>query len=721
MSDGDYDYLIKFLALGDSGVGKTSFLYQYTDGKFNSKFITTVGIDFRERRVVYNSTGPDGSSGKGQKIHMQLWDTAGQERFRSLTTAFFRDAMGFLLLFDLTNEQSFLNVRNWMSQLQIHAYCESPDVVLCGNKCDLSDQRAVSEEEARELAEKYGIPYFETSAANGQNVSQAVDVLLDLIMKRMERCVDKSWIPDGTVRANGPTHTDISEGSERSKCASRPCITSTPVTARPALRKTRNSLRLDREVKFNITDVTPPVVTSTNPVRDDKTEDAVVGLVATPPKQHTVTFKLDAAVEPTLDPSASSPVGKSPRAVTGKGKAKKAKYAPAVEPLQEGEEVTDTTGKKWKLVKLLSQSTTELVYEVSQTVSRPTSKESAHILKLGAKDGRIFNEQNFLQRAAKPASVDKWIKQNKMDFLGIPSCAGFGLHADSHRFLIFPNMGQSLQSVMEEADDLLSEKVVLQLACRILDVLQYIHSNEYVHADLSAENVYIKPGQKSQVYLVGYCHAFRYCPGGQHVEYREASRTPHEGTVELIGLDAHKGAAPSRRSDLQSLGYCMLRWHTGTLPWAALTHPDQIATQKQRYMEDVPALLSHCFGKKRVSSELNLNYINKIAILSKLFADIFSVSVCHAVGAFQTYLTTAMALQYSEQPDYSTLKAGLSAALLQLGGSVEQPLNFWVYSRFGSDFMSTARRYESSDKHHMLMKSFPPPTSSERARSCTLI
>ncbi|CAI5793064.1 ras-related protein Rab-27A isoform X1 [Podarcis lilfordi] len=187
MSDGDYDYLIKFLALGDSGVGKTSFLYQYTDGKFNSKFITTVGIDFREKRVVYRSNGPDGISGRGQRIHLQLWDTAGQERFRSLTTAFFRDAMGFLLLFDLTNEQSFLNIRNWMSQLQTHAYCENPDVVLCGNKSDLEEQRVVKEEDAKELAEKHGIPYFETSAANGANVSKAIETLLDLIMKRMER------------------------------------------------------------------------------------------------------------------------------------------------------------------------------------------------------------------------------------------------------------------------------------------------------------------------------------------------------------------------------------------------------------------------------------------------------------------------------------------------------------------------------------------------------
>ncbi|XP_018523396.1 inactive serine/threonine-protein kinase VRK3 isoform X1 [Lates calcarifer] len=486
-----------------------------------------------------------------------------------------------------------------------------------------------------------------------------------------------------------------SPSSEPRESNAHACTTSTPVTARPALRKTRNSLRLDREIKFNIKDVTPPVVPSTN----DKTEDNGVGVHISPPKQHSVTFKLDAEVQPRLETSSSpviksprtvrgkaklfspvvkqveegkkltdktsgkaegltvdgftvavspvsSPISRSPLKVTGKSKSKKAKHAPTVEPLQEGEEVTDTAGKKWKLMKLLSQSTTEIIYEVLQTNSRSSSKEANHVLRLGAKDGRIFNEQNFLQRAAKPASVDKWIRQNKMDFLGIPSCVGFGPHADSYRFLIFPNMGQSLQSVIEEEDGFLSEKAVLHLACRLLDVLQYIHSNEYVHADINAENIYIKPGQTSQVYLVGYCHAFRYCPGGQHVEYREASRTPHEGTMEFISLDVHKGAAPSRRSDLQSLGYCMLRWHTGTLPWTTLTQPDQVVAQKQRYMEDVPALLSHCFGKTRVSS------------------------------AFQTYLTAVMALQYSEQPDYTALKAGLSAALLQMGGSLEQPLSF---------------------------------------------
>lgn len=218
---GEYDYLIKFLALGDSGVGKTSFLYQYTDGTFNSKFISTVGIDFREKRVVHRPKGSDNTA-RGQRVHLQLWDTAGQERFRSLTTAFFRDAMGFLLLFDLTNEQSFLNIRNWMTQLQMHAYCENPDIVLCGNKSDLEEQKVISDERAKEVAEKFGLPYFETSAKTGSNIDKAIECLLDNVMLRMERSVDKSQFPGAMVaHGNGKgLPMEVDEASEaKSNCA----------------------------------------------------------------------------------------------------------------------------------------------------------------------------------------------------------------------------------------------------------------------------------------------------------------------------------------------------------------------------------------------------------------------------------------------------------------------------------------------------------------------
>ncbi|CAF2817625.1 unnamed protein product [Rotaria sp. Silwood2] len=183
----EYDYLIKFLALGDSGVGKTTFLYQYTDAQFNPKFISTVGIDFREKRVVYRPKTPPNA--KPYRIHLQLWDTAGQERFRSLTTAFFRDAMGFILMFDLTSEQSFLNVRNWLAQLQCHAYCEDPDVILVGNKADREDARVVSLTRAQELADKYSLPYIETSAFTAQNVKETIETLLDRVMIRMETTI----------------------------------------------------------------------------------------------------------------------------------------------------------------------------------------------------------------------------------------------------------------------------------------------------------------------------------------------------------------------------------------------------------------------------------------------------------------------------------------------------------------------------------------------------
>ncbi|CAG9864257.1 unnamed protein product [Phyllotreta striolata] len=199
----EYDYLIKFLTLGDSGVGKTSFLYQYTDGVFHSKFISTVGIDFREKRMLFQSKG------RNHRIHLQLWDTAGQERFRSLTTAFYRDAMGFLLLFDLTNEQSFLEIRNWIEQLRLHAYCEVPDIVLCGNKADLEERRIISEWRAREFAETYKLPYLETSAATGQNVNRAVETLLERVMLRIETAVDRAMLPGRRGRPKDLNDSDM--------------------------------------------------------------------------------------------------------------------------------------------------------------------------------------------------------------------------------------------------------------------------------------------------------------------------------------------------------------------------------------------------------------------------------------------------------------------------------------------------------------------------------
>lgn len=100
--------------------------------------------------------------------------------------------MGFIVMFDITSEQSFMNIRPWLDQLRLHSYCENPDIVLCGNKADLEERRAIPWSKANSEASKYGIPYFETSAATGQNVSKSVEALLELVMIRMHKVVEST-------------------------------------------------------------------------------------------------------------------------------------------------------------------------------------------------------------------------------------------------------------------------------------------------------------------------------------------------------------------------------------------------------------------------------------------------------------------------------------------------------------------------------------------------
>ncbi|VDM54968.1 unnamed protein product [Angiostrongylus costaricensis] len=134
--------IILVMLLGDSCTGKTCLLVRYKDGAFlSNNFISTVGIDYRNKVIDIDS----------KKIKLQIWDTAGQERFRSVTTAYYREADALLLVFDVSNRTSFENVRSWLSQVREHGK-ESVQVTLVGNKCDLGSARTVKPDEARQLA-----------------------------------------------------------------------------------------------------------------------------------------------------------------------------------------------------------------------------------------------------------------------------------------------------------------------------------------------------------------------------------------------------------------------------------------------------------------------------------------------------------------------------------------------------------------------------------------
>ncbi|CAB16405.1 GTP-binding protein ypt2 [Schizosaccharomyces pombe] len=173
MSTKSYDYLIKLLLIGDSGVGKSCLLLRFSEDSFTPSFITTIGIDFKIRTIELD----------GKRIKLQIWDTAGQERFRTITTAYYRGAMGILLLYDVTDKKSFDNVRTWFSNVEQHA-SENVYKILIGNKCDCEDQRQVSFEQGQALADELGVKFLEASAKTNVNVDEAFFTLAREIKKQ---------------------------------------------------------------------------------------------------------------------------------------------------------------------------------------------------------------------------------------------------------------------------------------------------------------------------------------------------------------------------------------------------------------------------------------------------------------------------------------------------------------------------------------------------------
>jgi len=171
---GAYDYLIKLLLIGDSGVGKSCLLLRFSDDSFTPSFITTIGIDFKIRTIELD----------GKRIKLQIWDTAGQERFRTITTAYYRGAMGILLVYDVTDEKSFGNIRNWIRNIEQHA-TESVNKMLIGNKCDMVDKKVIETARGKALADEYGIKFLETSAKTGAGVEDAFITLAKDIKKRL--------------------------------------------------------------------------------------------------------------------------------------------------------------------------------------------------------------------------------------------------------------------------------------------------------------------------------------------------------------------------------------------------------------------------------------------------------------------------------------------------------------------------------------------------------
>ncbi|MBA0614379.1 hypothetical protein Godav_014683 [Gossypium davidsonii] len=174
--DEEYDYLFKIVLIGDSGVGKSNLLSRFTRNEFCLESKSTIGVEFATRTLQV----------EGKTVKAQIWDTAGQERYRAITSAYYRGALGALLVYDVTKPTTFENVSRWLKELRDHADSNIV-IMLIGNKTDLKHLRAVSTEDGQSYAEKEGLSFIETSALEAINVEKAFQTILSEIYRIMSK------------------------------------------------------------------------------------------------------------------------------------------------------------------------------------------------------------------------------------------------------------------------------------------------------------------------------------------------------------------------------------------------------------------------------------------------------------------------------------------------------------------------------------------------------
>lgn len=213
--DDEYDYLFKVVLIGDSGVGKSNLLSRFTRNEFNLESKSTIGVEFATRSIQVD----------GKTIKAQIWDTAGQERYRAITSAYYRGAVGALLVYDIAKHITYENVERWLKELRDHAD-QNIVIMLVGNKSDLRHLRAVPTDEAKSYAERNTLSFIETSALDSTNVEAAFTNILTEIY----RMVSAKHLADGSAgRVNPGSGSNIVtiQPTQNDGQKKRPCCSST--------------------------------------------------------------------------------------------------------------------------------------------------------------------------------------------------------------------------------------------------------------------------------------------------------------------------------------------------------------------------------------------------------------------------------------------------------------------------------------------------------------
>ncbi|XP_031122168.1 ras-related protein RABA1f-like [Ipomoea triloba] len=198
-AEDDYDYLFKVVLIGDSGVGKSNLLSRFTKDEFSLESKSTIGVEFATRTIHVAD----------KVVKAQIWDTAGQERYRAITSAYYRGAVGALLVYDVTRQTTLENAARWLKELRDHTD-SAIIIMLVGNKADLRHLRAVTVEEAKEFAEKESTFFMETSALESTNVESAFTEVL----AQIHCVVSRASLEGGDSPTSLPKGQSINVGSK---------------------------------------------------------------------------------------------------------------------------------------------------------------------------------------------------------------------------------------------------------------------------------------------------------------------------------------------------------------------------------------------------------------------------------------------------------------------------------------------------------------------------
>ncbi|XP_076641551.1 serine/threonine-protein kinase VRK1 isoform X2 [Halictus rubicundus] len=286
------------------------------------------------------------------------------------------------------------------------------------------------------------------------------------------------------------------------------------------------------------------------------------------------------------------------------------------EQLPEGEILTDITQNKWRLGQTIGYGGFGDIYLASKNIAAPVTQNAKYVIKIEPhNNGPLFVEMNFYIRAARKEMIENWCKSQGKRQIGVPTYEGSGSHTyggQKYRFLVIPRYGVDIGKLFLSNGRKLPIKLVNRLTLQMLDALEYIHSRGYAHADIKGSNILLSLCKEaenpklSRAYLVDYGLAYRFRTGsGIHKPFVHDERRAHEGTLEFTSRDAHHGTH-SRRGDLETLGYNILQWLCGRLPWEkendtipSMLDPDDVHAQKEVLLSNLPLFMDKCFPSKK--------------------------------------------------------------------------------------------------------------------------